>query len=145
MKTIEKDSTIAIHFDIRLKDGSIAESTRPFNKPFQFQLGTGIFSEKLEEKLLGLPIGEKPKIMLLPEDAFGEPHPANLFQVPRDKFANMEGDTLEIGTIFLFTQPNGIEIPGIIRAIEAGEVTVDFNHPLSGQVILFDMEIINII
>lgn len=144
MKQIDLNSTVSIHFDIRLKDGSIAESTRPFEKPFRFELGTGVFSEALEQKLLGLRVGDKPKIMLLPEDAFGQPHPANVFQVPRHKFNQMNPDELEVGTVFLFTQPNGQEIPGILRAIDEEEITVDFNHPLSGQVILFDIEVIEV-
>jgi len=131
-----------MHFDIRLKDGSIADSTRNIGKPIDFKIGDGTFSPKLEEQLLGLEVGGKAKIMLMPEDAFGEVHPANIFQVPADKFNSMEG--LEIGAIFSFTQPSGQEIPGIIRAIDENEVTVDFNHPLSGQVILFDVEIIEI-
>ncbi len=142
MKAIGKDSKVSLHFDIRLKDGSVAESTRNFDKPFVFKMGTGIFAEKLEQGLIGLKQGAKPKIMLLPEEAFGEAHPANIFQVPRHKFDTEQLKNLEIGTIFLFTQPRGEEIPGIIRAIEGDEITVDFNHPLAGQVILFDMEIV---
>jgi FKBP-type peptidyl-prolyl cis-trans isomerase SlpA len=145
MKTINSNSDIAIHFDIRLKDGSIADSTRNIGKPFRFKLGTGIFADKLEEKLIGLKVGDKSKIMLLPEDAFGEPHPAQIYQVPKAKFAQAEGsETLEVGSIFMFTQPNGQEIPGIVQAIDEHEITVDFNHPLAGQVILFDIEVIDI-
>jgi FKBP-type peptidyl-prolyl cis-trans isomerase SlpA len=138
---ISPNSTVTLHFDLRLKDGSIAESTKDF-KPMQFQMGMGVFSEKFEAKLLGLQAGDKSKIMLMPEDAFGEPHPANIFQVPADKFKGM--DKVEVGSIFLFTQPSGQEIPGIIRAIENNEITVDFNHPLAGQVVLFDIEIIKV-
>ncbi len=139
MSLITKKSTVTLHFDIRLKDGSVAESTKGF-KPLSFTLGDGTFSEKFEEKLLGYKVGDKPKIMLLPEEAFGEPHPANIFQIPVDKFKNLEG--LEQGSVFLFTQPSGQEIPGIIRAIDTYEVTVDFNHPLAGQVVLFEIEIV---
>ncbi len=139
---IQKDSTVTLHFDIRLKDGSVADGTRSIGKPFTFQMGMGVFSEKLEEKLLGLSIGDKPKVMLMPEDAFGAPHPANIFQVPRNKFNADE--VLEVGLIYLFTQKDGRELPGIIRNIEDHEVTIDFNHPLSGQVILFDMDICNV-
>jgi FKBP-type peptidyl-prolyl cis-trans isomerase SlpA len=134
-----------MHFDIRLKDGSIAESTRSFKNPMTFTLGQGVFSDKLEQEMLGLKVGDKKKIMLLPEDAFGEPHPANIYQVSRDRFAKMEQDTpLEEGLIVAFVQQNGDELPGIIREIDAEEVTVDFNHPLSGQVVLFDIEIMEV-
>ncbi|MDF2690563.1 MAG: peptidylprolyl isomerase [Gammaproteobacteria bacterium] len=145
MNFIQPGSTVSMHFDIRLKDGSIAESTRSFKNPMTFTLGQGVFSDKLEQEMLGLKVGDKKKIMLLPEDAFGEPHPANIYQVSRDRFAKMEQDTpLEEGLIVAFVQQNGDELPGIIREIDAEEVTVDFNHPLSGQVVLFDIEIMEV-
>jgi FKBP-type peptidyl-prolyl cis-trans isomerase SlpA len=130
-----------MHFDIRLKDGSIADSTRSVGQPMQFQLGTGVFSEKLEAELVGMKIGDKKKIMLLPHEAFGEPHPANVYQVPKNRFKDME---LEPGLIVIFTQLNGDELPGIVREIGEEEVTIDFNHPLAGQVVLFDIEIMAI-
>jgi len=142
---IQKNSLITLHFDLRLKDGSIAESTRTLGKPMQVKLGQGVFSEKLEQQLWGLKVGDKPKIMLMPEDAFGMSHPANIYQVPKAQFLRHHFDTpLEIGLIVAFLQPNGTELPGIIRAIEGDEVTVDFNHPLAGQVVLFDIEILAI-
>jgi FKBP-type peptidyl-prolyl cis-trans isomerase SlpA len=134
-----------MHFDIRLKDGSIAESTRSFEHPMTFTMGQEIFSEKLEKEMLGLKVGDKKKIMLLPEDAFGEPHPANIYQMSRSQFSKMEQDTpLEEGLIVAFVQPNGDELPGILREVNEDEVTVDFNHPLSGQVVLFDIEIMEV-
>jgi len=142
---IEANSTVSMHFDIRLKDGSIAESTRNFKLPMTFTMGTGVFSDKLEQEMLGLKVGDKKKIMLLPDDAFGQPHPANIFQVSRDRFSSLEQDTvLEEGLIVSFNQQNGEELPGIIREIDGDEVTVDFNHPLSGQVVLFDIEIMEV-
>ena len=143
--TICEQSTVQMHFDIRLKDGSIAESSRQIGTPMTFVIGDGAFSPKMEAELLGLKVGDTKKIMLMPEDAFGEPHPANIFQVPRDRFEGTEFEQdIEPGLIIGFTQRNGDEIPGIVQAISEDEITVDFNHPLSGQVILFDVEIIKI-
>ena len=141
--SIAEKSWVSMHIDIRLKDGSIAESTRTIGKPMRFQMGTDVFSKKLEEALLGLKAGDKKKIMLLPEDAFGEPHPANVYQIPRKRFDAL-GAECEVGTIVMFSHPSGTERPGIIRAIESHEVTIDFNHPLAGQVVLFDVEITSV-
>lgn len=138
-KTITANSVVSMHFDIRLKDGSMADSTRNVGQPMQFTLGTGVFSEKLENELIGMKTGDKKKVMLMPEEAFGEAHPANVYHVSVDRFGEME---LEEGLIVIFAQPNGTEMPGIIREIKGGEVAVDFNHPLAGQVVLFDLEII---
>ena len=142
---IHQTSRLSIHFDIRLKDGSIAQSTRDVGVPMSFQMGQGIFTEKLEDKLIGLKVGDKVKVMLLPEDAFGEVHPGNIYHIPISHFQNtpLEG-TLEPGLIVGFTQPNGQELPGIIRQVEEEAVTVDFNHPLAGQVVLFDIEIMGV-
>jgi FKBP-type peptidyl-prolyl cis-trans isomerase SlpA len=146
METVVKeDSIVTMHFDIRLKDGSIADSSRSIGQAFKFKIGDGFFSPKLEQGLMGLKKGDKKKIMLLPEEAFGEPHPANIYQVPRRQFAKFEQNVpLEEGLIVTFTQPNGTELPGIIRAIDGDDITVDFNHPLSGQVVLFDVEIVEV-
>jgi len=143
MLNINQNSQVAMHIDIRLKDGSIADSTRDLKKPMVFQMGQEIFSDKLEAGLLGLKAGDKKKIMLLPSDAFGEAHPANIYQIPKYQLAKMT-DEYDIGTIILFAQPNGQEMPGIVREIGETEVCIDFNHPLAGQVVLFDVEIVEV-
>lgn len=143
-KIINKDSKVFMHIDIRLKDGSVADSTRELKKPMEFQMGTETFSDKLEAGLLGLKVGDKKKIMLLPDEAFGEAHPANIYQIPKAQLSKMQ-DAYEIGTIILFAQPNGKEMPGIVREIGDSEVCIDFNHPLAGQVVLFDVEIIEVL
>ena len=144
-KTIQKDSTVTLHFDIRLKDGSIADSTRNMGKPARFTMGDGSFSEKMESELLGLKTGDKKKIMLLPDDAFGQAHPANVFQMPRKRFAGTDIEKqLEPGLLVAFTQRDGTDRPGLIRSVDEHEVTVDFNHPLAGHVVLMDVEIIQV-
>ena len=52
---------------------------------------------------------------------------------------------LEEGMIVAFAQPNGAEVPGIVRSIAGDSVTVDFNHPLAGQTVIFDVEIVDVI
>ena len=145
LEVIGQNSQVEMHFDIRLKDGSVADSTRHFGRPMPFQMGTGVFAEKLEVALLGLKAGDKKKIMLLPDEAFGEPHPANIYQVPRSKFMSMEQEApLEIGMIIEFEKVGGKPAPGILMEMTDDEVTIDFNHPLAGQVVLFDIEIMSV-
>ena len=140
---IESNSTVKIHFELRLKDGSIAEDTRQIGQPMQFTMGDETFSDKMEEELLGLAVGERKKIMLLPADAFGDTHPANIYEFPKSRFTDL-AEPLEEGLIIAFTQQNGVELPGTVRAVSDTEVTIDFNHPLAGHVVLFDVEIVEI-
>ena len=149
IKDIKKDESIAIgsssevlmHLDIRLKDGSVAESTKSMSKPVSFTMGEGVFSDKFEKEILGMKPGDNKKVMLLPKDGFGEAHPANVFQVPKEKFTNFS-EPLEQGLIIEFAQINGSEQLGVVKEISDNEVTIDFNHPLSGQVVLFDVSVV---
>lgn len=144
MSEITPTSTVSMHLDIRLKDGSMADSTRSLGEPMRFTMGEEVFSDKLEASLVGLKAGDKTKVMLLPHQAFGEPHPANIFEVPRSRFKDMPAEELEPGNIIAFAQLDGREMPGIIRSVQDQEVTVDFNHPLAGEVVLFDIEIVEV-
>lgn len=139
---ISSTSQVSMHFKIRLKDGTIAEDSRNYNQEFTFQMGEGAFSEKFEQELYGLEKGAHKKVMLLPEDAFGEVHPALVYQVPRARFP--EDIEIEPGVIVAFSQPNGEELPGLITKDEGQEVTVDFNHPLAGKVVLFEVDILEV-
>lgn len=141
--TIVENSEVILHFDLKLADGSAADSTRVNNKPAKMVMGDGSLTPNFEKCLLGLSTGEKASFTLEANDAFGQPNPDNIYHVDRTKFdASMD---LQEGMIMGFAQPDGSELPGIIRSVEGLSVTVDFNHPLAGQTVIFDVEIVDVI
>ena len=117
---IGSDSEVILHFDLKLEDGSAADSTRVNNKPAKMVMGDGSLTPNFEACLLGLQKGEKKSFTLAANDAFQE------------------------GAILAFSQPDGSEIPGIIRSVAGDSITVDFNHPLAGQTVIFDVEIVDV-
>lgn len=140
--TIKQDSAVTLHFTIKLKDGSVADSTHNMGKPAKLVIGDGSLSENFEQCLFNLSAGESKSIELSAEDAFGLPNPDNIHYMDRAKFV---GDAeVEVGTIMAFSGRDGMEIPGIITAIVGDSVTVDFNHPLAGQDVIFDVEILSV-
>jgi len=139
---ITHDSEVLMHFSIMLADGSAAESTRVNNRPAKFVMGDGSITENFEKCLIGLCQGDKKSFELGPKDAFGMPNPDNFHYVERSRFSAQA--PAEVGAIIAFTQPNGAELPGIVRAVEGDSVTVDFNHPLAGQTLTFEVEILEI-
>jgi FKBP-type peptidyl-prolyl cis-trans isomerase SlpA len=142
-EVIGDNSEVILHFDLKLEDGSAADSTRVNNKPAKMVMGDGSLTPNFEACLRGLTIGEKASFTLEAVDAFGMPNPDNIYHVDRTKFAaDMD---LQEGMIMGFAQPDGSELPGIIRNVEGLSVTVDFNHPLAGQTVIFDVEIINVV
>ncbi len=141
-QVIGDNSQVVLHFDLKLEDGSAADSTRVYNKPAKLVMGDGNLTINFENCLRGLKAGDKKSFTLPADDAFGMPNPDNIYFLDRSKF---DADAkLEVGMIMGFSQNDGSELPGIIRAVEGHSVTVDFNHPLSGQTIIFDVEIIDV-
>jgi FKBP-type peptidyl-prolyl cis-trans isomerase SlpA len=137
---IKNDSAVTLHFTIKMKDGSVADSTENMGKPAKFVMGDGSLSENFEQCLLGLEAGTQKSIDLKAEDAFGLPNPDNVHHMDRARFACETA--IEVGTIMAFSGRDGMEIPGIITDIAGDSVTVDFNHPLAGQDVTFDVNIL---
>ena len=139
---IAGNSTVIFHFDIKLSDGSAAESTRVHNKPAKLQMGDGSISVAFEAQLTGLKAGDKKTFTLAPEDAYGMPNPDNIYYVDRSKFS--ADAPAKAGMIIGFTMPDGSEMPGLVREVVGESVTIDFNHPLAGQTLTFSVEIVQV-
>ncbi|RKF20921.1 FKBP-type peptidyl-prolyl cis-trans isomerase [Alginatibacterium sediminis] len=141
-KAIVADSAVVLNFTIKLEDGSIAESSFNYGKPAAFVLGDGSMSEGFESCLIGLAPGDNRSFTLSPEQGFGQSNPDNIKHMDRSRFD--DDAPAEVGMILAFTQRDGQEVPGIVRDVVGDSVTVDFNHPLAGQSVTFDVEIIEV-
>jgi len=138
---IQPGSEVLMHFSIRLEDGTVAESTEG-GEPMRFVMGDGALAEGLELALLGLKPGARQTLKIPPQHGYGFADPANVHPVERTDFpADME---LKKGVIIGFTTPEGDEIPGTVVAVGDEQVSVDFNHPLAGHEIEFEVEILEV-
>jgi len=142
MSVIKESSEVLMHFAIKLEDGSVAESTQAMGKPAKFRMGDGSLTDNFEKCLMGLMAGQVSSFTLEPEDAFGLSNPDNIHHVDLTKFG--ADAPAEVGTIIAFAGPDGNDIPGIITEVVGDSVTVDFNHPLAGQRVTFDVEVVTI-
>jgi len=139
--TIGPGSEVLMHFTLSLADGTVADSTRE-GQPLRFVMGDGTLIEGLELVLYGLKVGDRQCLSIGPRDAFGFPAGENIHTMPRSEFpAEMQ---LEPGMIISFSTPSGEEVPGAIQEIKGDEVVVDFNHPLAGHEVIFDVEILEV-
>lgn len=141
-ESVQRESAVLVHFTLKLEDGSTAESTRANGKPALFRLGDGSLSAALEQALLGLKAGETKQFNLEPEDAFGVVSPDLIQYFSRRDF--IDAGEPEVGAIMLFSGMGGSEMPGMIREVSGDSITVDFNHPLAGRRIQFDVEVLEI-
>lgn len=136
---ITRGATVTLHYEIRLPDNRVADSTFE-TEPMVFVVGDGSLDSRLEESLLGLPQGEQTRILLTPEYAFGDPDPEMLHELPR---ADVPDDlSLSVDDLVEFNLPNGDTVAGTVRAINEDTLLVDFNHPLAGMNIQFIVNVL---
>jgi len=136
---VGKSSRVLADVTIKLKDGSIADSTKPAGKPTWLILGDGSFSDAFESFLVDKQSGDNLIFELTAEDSFGESDPDQIHFMELNQFP--QDIELKEGAIIAFDQPDGGQIPGVIRNVQGNSVKVDFNHPLAGETIIFEIEI----
>jgi FKBP-type peptidyl-prolyl cis-trans isomerase SlpA len=141
MTQIQENSKVTLHFALRLEDGRVVDSTFE-REPATLNVGDGNLPEGFEKHIMGLSEGDKRTVRVNPEDAFGQLNPANLQSFKKEQFAQT-GD-LEPGMVVSFQDASGSELPGVISEIGDEQVTVDFNHPLAGKALDFEVEIIGV-
>ena len=129
---------VTLHFSLLLADGREIDSTRR-GRPATFVVGDGRLPAGIERALYGLQVGADEQIAIAPHQAFGDAREENVRMIPRAQFAS--SITLEPGVVVSFAGPGG-ELPGIVKALEGDLVVVDFNHPLAGRDLIFDVSIL---
>ena len=134
---IDARSRVRLHFAILLETGEEIDSTRR-GRPATFVMGDGSLLPGFEAALVGLQAGDDLQIDLEPEQAFGLRRRENVQLLGRERFAGVE---LEPGLIVSFAAADG-ELPGVVRRLFERTVEVDFNHPLAGRRIVFDVSIL---
>ena len=139
---IDIASNVTLHLSLTLEDGTVAESTFG-DEPLEFTMGDGTLVHGLELALYGLMPGDVQRLELYPEQTFGLRDPANIHTMPRSKFdADIE---IEEGVIIGFEADTGYELAGSVQSYDEDSVVIDFNHPLAGHTIVFDVEIIDVL
>ena len=138
---IAADSFVTLHYALRLEDGSEAVSTFDLS-PATLQMGGGQMADTLESCLLGLAAGERRTFELSPAEAFGEHNPRLVEWIA--KSALPEGVELKENALIEFTAPNGGGFAGFCRELNATHALFDFNHPLAGKPVSFEVHIIGV-
>ena len=136
---IETGMSVTLHFSLVLEDGHIIDSNFE-SEPATFSVGDGNLLPGFESTLMGLVNGDEREFTIPPEQAFGQHNPQNVQAVER---GNFDQEELELGAMFSFQNGDG-ELPGIIVDVDDNEVMIDFNHPLAGKNIIFQVKIIDI-
>lgn len=134
---VGQGARVSLHFSIELESGEVVDSTRE-KSPATFEYGDGNLLPGFEQALLGLGAGDRTRVRIAPEQGFGMRNPNNLQRYALADFKDME---LEPGVMISFSDPSQGGLPGIVESIDGDRVMIDFNHPLAGKMLYFDVEI----
>lgn len=144
MTTVGPGSHLTLHYRISLADAPHAEVLSTFGgNPATLVLGSGELAPTLERCLVGVESGGPRVFMLAPEEAFGGYRDELLQRVPADAFP--DSLAVEPGQVIEFAAPGGTRLAGLVKSLEEGEALVDFNHPLAGRPIRFEVQVIAVL
>jgi len=144
---VQAGSFLTLHYRLSGPDGT--ELINTFNdKPATLSLGTGELAPAMEARLLGLPEGTHQSFTLEAGEAFGDRNPELLQRVKRSLLDEL-GDPDEryhVGDVVQFPTPDGQgAYAGVVREIDGDALLFDFNHPLAGRPVTFEVQLIGVL
>ena len=135
------DKVVTIHYTLRDDDGDIIDTSMG-GEPLDYLHGHGGIVPGLEAALAGKHAGEKFNVSVKPADGYGEASGSQPKPVPREAFP--EDLEIEVGMQFFAQGPNDEPVPVWIASVDDKTVLIDFNHPLAGQTLHFDVEVVGV-
>lgn len=140
---VRHDSLVTLHYRVATSDGSELIATFGAT-PATLKLGNGELASPLEACLVDLPVGKRHVFMLEPAQAFGAHNPDLVKRLLLEELPN-DGADLAPHAVIEFTAPSGGKFAGLVRELDAKVALIDFNHPLAGKSLRFEVEVIGIL
>ncbi|HWI91482.1 MAG TPA: peptidylprolyl isomerase [Flavisolibacter sp.] len=142
MQQAQQGDKVKVHYHGTLRTGETFDSSEG-REPLEFEVGSGQVIKGFDEGVKGMTVGEKKKVEIPVGDAYGEKSQDLLIEFPKEQFpADM---TPEVGQQLMMSNGSGQSFPVIIKEVREDSVLLDANHPLAGQELVFDIELVEIV
>jgi peptidylprolyl isomerase len=138
----ENGNTVNAHYRGTFEDGTEFDSSRTRGESITFEIGSGQMIPGFESGVTGMSVGETKTFTLEPSDAYGDHYEERVQSVPRNQFG--EGVDFAIGNAVQGINPDGQRFMATISEVKEDTVSLDFNHPLAGKTITFEVEVLEI-
>src|SRR5512133_489526 len=138
--TVADDVVVSIDYTLTV-EGEVVDTTEG-DEPLNFLQGHQNIIPGLERELTGMKIGDNKKVVVTPAEAYGEIDPDNIIDVPREEFP--EEIPLEPGTELEVKNADGEVLSATINEVNGDTVKLDFNHPLAGKELTFDITVVDL-
>ena len=141
MSVAKDGDKVKVHFTGKLENGKIFDSSKD-SKPLEFTIGAGEMMPGFEKGIMGMTTGDTRTFTVLPEEAYGFRREELVATVEKSHFP--PDITPTIGQPLQITMPDGEVLDLVISSIDGDMVTIDANHPLAGESLLFEVELVEI-
>jgi FKBP-type peptidyl-prolyl cis-trans isomerase SlyD len=139
---IQAGSEVTFDYTLTDESGTVIDSSKGKGKePMHYIHGQRQIIPGLEKELAGMAVGGEKKVTLKPEDAYGSIDPHAFQEIPKDR---LPPGALKVGTMLMAQGPQGQGVPARVHEIKEKTVIMDFNHPLAGKTLSFDIKITGI-
>jgi FKBP-type peptidyl-prolyl cis-trans isomerase SlpA len=143
---VNESSYLTLHYRLAAADGNDIVTTFG-GTPATLMLGQGQLAPFLEQRLLGLPEGAHEKFTISAAEGFGERNPELIQAVSKATLAenSVPDEEYSVGDLVTFNAPGGGKFAGVLREMRAESAIFDFNHPLAGQTLTFEVQLISVL
>lgn len=141
MSQAQEGSTVKVHYTGKLEDGTVFDTSTD-RGPLEVKLGAGNVIPGFEKGLLGMAVGEKKTLSISSGEAYGERSDELVVEVDKGNFP--EGTDPQVGQRLAMTLKDGNVAHVIVTAVDDSQVTLDANHPLAGQNLVFEIEMVEV-
>ena len=138
-QTVSDKKIVQVKYTSTLADGTMVGSSEESGSPLELMIGTNSVNPAIETQLMGLKVGDKKTIQLKAADLFGEYDPEMVQEIPKEYIPS----DATVGMELSFEGPSGPMTAKVLE-IKTKTAVVDFNHPLAGKDITFNVEIVSI-
>ena len=143
MSEAKQGDTVKVHYTGRLDDGSEFDSSLE-RQPLEFVIGQGQIIPGFEQAVVGMNQGDTKTVEIAPEQAYGPRHDEAIQQIPKSALPESIQESLQLGMQLQANDPTGRPLMLTVTDIAEENITVDANHPLAGQALTFDLELVEI-
>lgn len=141
MQQANNGDKVKVHYNGRLRTGETFDSSQG-REPLEFTIGEGQMIKGFDEGVKGMQVGDKKTVEISADEAYGQREAGNLIEFPKDQFPpNMNP---EAGMQLMLSNDQGQQFPVVVAEVKEDSVVLDANHPLAGQDLIFDIEMVHI-
>ena len=142
MQQVKSGDKVKVHYHGKLRNGETFDSSQG-REPLEFTVGGGQVIKGFDDGVMGMQVGDKRTVEIEVTDAYGEKNEDMVVEFPKEQFPpDMKP---EVGMQLMMNNGQGQSFPVLVKEVREDNVLLDANHPLAGEDLIFDIELVEIV